>query len=99
MAVLMITYDWSMIGLRGIKTVQDARDKLVRMEKSNVHITEEVLNQTKQLLSENGCKWIVSIQESDQLMSALFHKGVVNGSITIDTDVLAYGIENFIFNY
>ena len=93
------SYDWSMIGLRGIKTVQDAQDKLVRMERSNVHITEEVLNQTKELLSENGCKWIVSCQETDQLLSALFHKGVVNGAITIDTDVLAYGIENFIFNY
>lgn len=49
------------------------------------------------MLFMNNIEWNISAWESDQTMAAMYKEGLVDGVVTEDSDMVAYGVDRIVF--
>ena len=76
-----------------IKIVEDEIEKI---KGQNITITPECISKLKNLFELLGVPYYQALEEAEQTCSYLCHWGLVDGVLTEDSDVLAYGVDLFI---
>lgn len=71
-------------------------DEIEKIKSQNITITDECKSKLKKLLDLLGIPHFQAIEEAEQTCSYLCHWGLVDGVLTEDSDVLAYGVDLFI---
>ena len=75
-----------------------AKAKLSKMEKNDIKISDEDISNFQKLLSLMNVPYIVEKAEAEKVCAYLCIKGEVDGVLSEDTDVIAYGTPKFIYN-
>lgn len=70
--------------------------EIERIKSQNITITPDCISKLKNLFELLGVPYYQALEEAEQTCSYLCHWGLVDGVLTEDSDVLAYGVDLFI---
>lgn len=71
-------------------------EEIEKIKGQNITITPDCISKLKNLFELLGVPYYQALEEAEQTCSYLCHWGLVDGVLTEDSDVLAYGVDLFI---
>jgi 5'-3' exonuclease len=72
--------------------------RYIQLESQIVHFQEEELNELNELFDLCGIQYVISPGEAETLCASLALEGKVSAVISNDSDVVAYGVQKFLYD-